>query len=120
VAGAARIIGDSYYGGKLLPTITDSQDIGSSTVKWNYIYGKYFIGDGSGLTNVGADNISGILSTSHGGTNNNSWIANRLVYTSSTTQLNSAAIVIDGTNGINISPVTNNTGTLGKSAAHWA
>ena len=44
VMGPGRIIGDAFFGGKLMPTITETQDIGSETVKWNNIYAKKFVG----------------------------------------------------------------------------
>lgn len=44
VMGPGRIIGDAFFGGKLMPTVTETQDIGSETVKWNNIYAKKFVG----------------------------------------------------------------------------
>lgn len=40
VMGPGRIIGDAFFGGKLMPTVTQTQDIGSETIKWNNIYGN--------------------------------------------------------------------------------
>lgn len=48
VMGPGRIIGDAFYGGVLMPTVTETQDIGSSSVKWNIVYAKTFTGDLSG------------------------------------------------------------------------
>ena len=39
VMGPGRVIGDAFFGSKLMPTTTETQDIGSSTIKWNNIYG---------------------------------------------------------------------------------
>ena len=40
VMGPGRVIGDAFFGSKLMPTVDAAQDIGSSTVKWNNIYGS--------------------------------------------------------------------------------
>ena len=44
VMGPGRVIGDAFFGGKLMPTVTETQDIGSSSVKWNIVYAKGFSG----------------------------------------------------------------------------
>ena len=44
VNGTSRITGIATFGSSILPTTDSSQDIGSSSLKWNYIYGNNFTG----------------------------------------------------------------------------
>ena len=45
--GPARVIGDAFYGGVLMPTVTETQDIGSSSVKWRNVYATTLNGNAS-------------------------------------------------------------------------
>ena len=44
VNGTSRITGIATFGNNVLPTTNSTQDIGSSALKWNYIYGNNFTG----------------------------------------------------------------------------
>lgn len=59
-----------------MPTVANTQDIGSETVPWRYVYAQSLSGDGAGITNLNMDNAEdGTLAVARGGTGQNS-IAN--------------------------------------------
>lgn len=59
-----------------MPTVANTQDIGSETVPWRHVYAQYLSGDGAGITNLNMDNAEdGILAVARGGTGQTS-IAN--------------------------------------------
>lgn len=47
-----------------MPTAANTQDIGSETMPWKWVYAQYLYGDGSHIININAENIDqGVLST---------------------------------------------------------
>lgn len=59
-----------------MPTVANTQDIGSETVPWRYVYAQYLSGDGANITNLNMDNAEdGTLAVARGGTGQTS-IAN--------------------------------------------
>lgn len=90
--GPGRVIGDAFFGGVVMPTINETQDIGSSTMKWRYIYAKEFMG------NIDPDKIlgDGLVSIASGGTNQSSFTSNRLVWFNGTSLASAASIYTNG------------------------
>ena len=92
VMGPSRVIGDAFFGGVVMPTITETQDIGSSTMKWRYIYAKEIMG------NIDPDKVlgDGLVAIKSGGTNSGSQTSNRVNWFNGTGIVSAANIWTDG------------------------
>lgn len=102
--------------GSLIPDSTDFYDLGSSTKKWNKLYvvtssADYFIGDGSGLTNLPTADVSQVatvtssfdntssISVSHNFNTKNVIIS---VYQSNDTQIIPQSVTLTNNNTVDI------------------
>lgn len=69
-----------------MPTVANTQDIGSETVPWRYVYAQSLSGDGANITNLNMDNAEdGTLAVARGGTGTSSFTANSVVISGATT-----------------------------------